>query len=220
MIFAAFGSVLTLFTLSLVDFHNNLMEMLLIPAVLLGWVGGKFSRAESNYHLSKRIAYGFSAGMALTGLVFVFFPFLNIQARENGGYLLLDGQKAAARSAYERAVLFDRMDAESWNQLSRIWADIPTISARERSLECAQQAARWAPRRASLRADYANALFTLGYTDLAIQEMRKAQQLFPARPQYHSLLADYYQALGRTSEVKLEQQIADELQRQIEARKP
>ena len=83
-----------------------------------------------------------------------------------------------------------------------------------------REAVAWAPRRATLRADLGEALFALGYTEEAIQELRAAQALFPARPRYYDLAAKLYQALNRTEDAARMEETARRIKQEIEERKP
>jgi len=149
-----------------------------------------------------------------------FCRYFNEIDRDKGYYLVIDHQSAAARQAYERAVLFDRTDADSWRSLSLIWAEIPQRDAQLRRLSYSKTAVRWAPRRALIRSDYAAALFALGYSEQALREIATAQRLFPARPKYHEIMADYYRLLGQLDRAAQEMQKAEAIQKEIEARYP
>lgn len=216
-VYAAAGSAATLLLVSMVDFHNNLPEMLTVPALLLGWAlppRGE-PRAET-----QPFKWGF--GLNFAALAFWFLlaaaPFVNQTCRENGYYCLIDNQYPQARAWCEWALMADPSDAESWNRLGHVWKINPTPQARAFMIKCFRSAVRWAPRRASMRADYADALFSLGYAEEAIREMQRAKALFPARPVYCERLAAMYEALGRTDEAEAERAAARALQAEIDER--
>ncbi len=213
--FAALGSCLSLFLLSLADFHNNLAEMWMTPAFLLGLSHRNTGEAIFPRN-SRRIATFILMGLAGVWIVFVLCRYWNDTARLDGRYLAFDGKKYEAREAYERAVLFDRTDAESWRQIGLLWAEIPNSVAQTRRLECLEKAVRWSPRRASVRADYADAFFALGYAEQALEEMLHAQRLFPARPVYYERAAAILRFLNRTEEAQEQVDKANEIKKAIE----
>lgn len=213
--FAALGSCLSLFLLSLADFHNNLAEMWMTPAFLLG-LSHRNIREAIPPRNSRRIATAILAGLAGVWIVFVLCRYWNDTARLDGRYLAYDGKKYEAREAYERAVLFDRTDAESWRQIGLLWAEIPNSTAQTRRLECLEKAVYWSPRRASVRADYADAFFALGYAERALEEMLHAQRLFPARPVYYERAAAILRFLNRTEEAQEQINKANEIKKAIE----
>ncbi len=218
ILYASFGAGFVLFTLSLVDFHNNLMGMLIIPAILLGHTGKPCSYYNEPPHPYKKpYPYLISIFFTLIWLVLIAGNFLNSVYKENGYYLLVDNQPEAAAQAYEKAVMFDRTDAGSWNNLGRIYLNKPSIAAKMLSLSYFKKSIEWAPRRAFLYSDYAEALFTLGYSDKAIEAVKKAQELFPAKPKYYEQLAKYYKLLGMTDKAENERKKAQQLKEQIEA---
>ena len=223
--FAALGAVLTFLLLSLADFHNNLMEMWLAPAFLAGVATARKAstatpppgRPAAQRKRSQGAAVLLGTGLAVVWIMMILLRFWNETYKANGYYLALDGQKTAARDAYERAVFFDRTDAESWNHLGHLWADTPGPAAVFERLACLKQAVRWLPRSAAYRADYADALFAAGQTDQCLEQLKTAQLLFPSRPIYHEKLARYYRLLGRTAEAVEQEQKAQHLHQQIEA---
>ncbi|RJP34967.1 MAG: hypothetical protein C4527_01475 [Candidatus Omnitrophota bacterium] len=220
LLFAAFGSVVVLFLLSLVDFHNNLIEMWAAPAILVGFAGGKkevpYESARSFHQLC---AYAVGIGVFTLWLLLVGCRFFNEMYKENGYYLLMDNKPAAAMQAYENAVFFDRTDADSWSSLGRIYLNFPAMGSNLRALECLHRSVELAPRRAFLHANYADALFTLRYVDQAVAELKKAQELFPARSKYYEQLAAVYAALGKTESANNERRKAEQIQRAIEERR-
>ncbi len=214
---AALGAFISLLLLSLVDFHNNLMGMWIIPAFLLG-ISHRPKITQKQIQHSTWFITSFAITLAIIWILLGVCRFWNETSRLNGHYLLVGDQKLNARQAYENAVLFDRTDAESWRRLGLLWSAIPTPTAQARRLEYMKQAVRWAPLRASIRADYADAYFALGYTDRALDEILTAQRLFPARPDYYLRAAEFYRRLQRGSEAEQQNQKAEELQKQIRAR--
>ncbi len=223
--FAALGAVLTLLLLSLADFHNNLMEMWIAPAFLAGIamarnvsIGTPSPPASRSLGKAAKGASSlFAAGLLAAWIFLVLLRFWNETYKNNGYFLALDGQKPPAREAYERAVFFDRTDAESWNHLGYLWAETPGPAAVFERLACLKQAVRWAPRSAAYHADYADALFAAGHTDSCLEQLKTAQLLFPSRPIYHERLARYYRLLGRDAEATEQEQKAQHLKEQIEA---
>lgn len=215
---AALGALVSFLLLSLVDFHNNLMEMWLAPIVLLA-LAHRSHEVSKPFRRSHLIVGTVMAVLALTWIFGVACRYWNDNARTDGRFLALDNQKYEARQAYERAVLFDRTDAESWRQLSFFWAEIPNSASQNRRLECLEEAVYWAPRRASIRADYADALFALGYADKALEQILQAQRLFPARPVYYERAAVYYRFLKRNEEAEQQLQKANQIKKEIEAKR-
>ncbi|MFB3784793.1 MAG: O-antigen ligase family protein [bacterium] len=223
--FAARGAVLTFLLLSLVDFHNNLMEMWLVPAFLAGIATARHIPSDApppnEWRTLGQAAKGasalFAAGLVAVWIILVLLRFWNETYKGNAYFLALDGQKPAAQAAYERAVFFDRTDAESWNHLGYLWADTPGPAAVFERLACLKQSVRWSPRSAAYRADYADALFAAGHTGPALEQLQTAQLLFPSRPIYHERLARYYRLLGRDAEATELEQKAQHLKELIEA---
>lgn len=216
--YAALGAVTVFWLLSMADFHNNLMEMWTVPAVLFGFASRPSVRGRSPVKQGRFVWVLVSVVLSVWGFC-VFARYWNEIYRQSGYYYSIDNRLSQARFAYENAVLYDRTDAESWDHLASIWARIPTPESRIRQVQCLEHAVEWAPRRASIRANYAEALFALGYTERAIEEMRRAQALFPARPAYHERLAALYRALGWTKEADEEIIKAEQLKQVIEAKK-
>ncbi len=219
LLYAAGGAAAGLFFLSMLDFHNNLIEMLIAPILLTALIAPQTPDSSPRVPVGKRT--GQFAGVCLFFAWFslIACSFGNSFSREAAYYLSLDEQIVQARAFYERAVWFDWTDADSWRGAGRLWAGIPALRARERGLNDLEQAVRWAPMRASIRSDYADALFAAGYIDHAIEEMRAAQRLFPARPDYHEKLAVFFRTLGSTKEAEREEQIAQELKTEFEERR-
>ena len=214
---AALGAFFSLLLLSLVDFHNNLMGMWVIPAFLLGLSHRRKNPLKETKHSTWSIT-SFAIALAIIWILLGVCRFWNENSRLNGHYLLVGDKKLAARTAYENAVLFDRTDAESWRRLGLLWRGIPNPIAQARSLEYIELAIHWAPRRASIRADYAESLFALGYTVRALDEILTAQRLFPARPDYYLRAAELYHRLQRDEAAEKQMQKAKEIQEQIKAR--
>ncbi len=216
---AAGGACSTLLFFSLVDFHNNLTDMWLIPVAMLGIVHRPFVVSIRCPH-SRRIAPVLLLGLAIAWGGWVLCRYWNENARSDGHALILTTRKYEAREAYERAVLFDRTDAESWRQLGYLWAEIPTPAAQQRRMESMKKALDWAPCRASIHADYADALFALGYIEPALEEIHTAQRLFPARPIYYERAAAMYRFMNRNEEAEMQNQKANQLKKAIEANRP
>ncbi len=220
IVFSAFGTGLVLFLLSLIDFHNNLTEMWIVPALFFGLAGQNPDDSPQNDSTSMNFCkYGILIILFCAWIVLIGARFVNETYRENGYYLLIDNKPVAAMQAYEKAVLFDRTDADSWGSLGGIYLNLPTIGSNQKALDCYARAVQYAPRRASHHANYAEALFRLGYTERAIAEMKTALQLFPARAKYHEQLADYYDLLNEPKKAETERQIAERIQRQIEEKR-
>ncbi|MEW6236095.1 MAG: O-antigen ligase family protein [Candidatus Omnitrophota bacterium] len=220
VIFSAAGCFGTLVFLSLLDFHNNLMEFWIAPVFFLGLASRNSIAAPPPERSLRWMGIGFCAVLALSWTFWGFCRYFNEIDRDKGYYLVVDHQPAAAQQAYERAVLFDRTDADSWRSLSLIWAEIPERDAQLRRLSYIKTAVRWAPRRALIRSDYAAALFALGYSEQALREIEIAQRLFPARPKYYEIMADFYRLLGQPEQAAQEKQKAEAIQKEIEARYP
>ncbi len=218
-VWAAFGAGMIFFLLSNIDFHNRLPELWYVPLFLLSGAVVTGAAQPIKTQWPKAVSW------ALSILLFVCWGYLagckyaNRLAADEGYYTLLDEKTYPARLAYERAVFWDPTDSSSWNNLGRIWAQTLTPIAQQQRLRCVQTAAAWAPRRATVRADLADALFALGYTEDAIQELRAAQALFPARPRYYDLAASMYQALNRTEDAARMEENARRIKQQIEDRK-
>ncbi|MGC9329477.1 MAG: O-antigen ligase family protein, partial [Candidatus Hinthialibacter sp.] len=215
-IFAAFGAFVTLFFLSMVDFHNRLIEMWIAPVFLLGVIHTP-APIPSSLRRPRWTAAALALVLVSAWILLIFCRYWNEYSRMDGRYLAMDNQKYAARQAYERAVWFDRTDADSWRWIGLFWAEIPNPAAQLRRLECLRQAVRWAPRRASIRADYAEALFALGYTEKALEEIHHAQRLFPVRPIYYERAAAFYRFLNQTEQAEEQMQKAIQFQKEIEA---
>ncbi|MBN2327518.1 MAG: O-antigen ligase family protein [Candidatus Omnitrophica bacterium] len=215
-VFAAFGAFISLFLLSMVDFHNRLLEMWLVPVFLVGAIHTPIP-VPSALRRPRWAAAALTIILVSAWILLIFCRYWNEYSRMDGRYLAMDNQKFAARQAYERAVWFDRTDADSWRWIGLFWAEIPNPSAQMRRLECLRQAVRWAPRRASIRADYAEALFALGYTEHALEEILHAQRLFPVRPIYYERAAAFYRFLNQKEQAENQQQKAVQLQKEIEA---
>lgn len=101
-----------------------------------------------------------------------------------------------------------------------LWQTVQTPTGRLNWLHCLERARAWAPRRASIRADYAEALFALGYPEPALQEMRTALTLFPARPQNYERAARLYQAMNRLQDAQQAEETARRLQQLNEELRP
>jgi O-antigen ligase len=223
-VYAAARAAAVFLFLSLVDFHNQLIEMWVAPVFLLAWVSRgviagmavRFPRRSSAPRPWLRLAgYGAGGALAAVWVLLIGCRYLNEDAREMGYGYALTGQMMAARDAYERAVLYDRSDAESWNSLGHAWGQLPAPTAQEQRLEAMRQAVRMEPRRARFHADFAEALFALGYIEPAIREMKQAQVLFPARPVYYEGLATLYERLGQSDAAEAERRKARQLEQEI-----
>ncbi|MBI1390493.1 MAG: hypothetical protein GC154_18810 [bacterium] len=218
-VWAAAGACAALFALSLVDFHNRLAEMWLVPLFMLSLVHPPVPAPDAIRSLSKALRAAAFAALAAAWVVLAGLRYAHDAAAEQGYYLFADGRLAEARRAGEWAVFFAPIDAEGWNRLAQIWMRIPTEQGRLNWLSCSKRAVRWAPRRASLRADYAEALFTLGYRDEALEQIERARRLFPARPRYCQQAAAYYRAMQKPDEADRLEAEARRIQTQIEERK-
>lgn len=229
VIYTASGALGVFLLLSLVDFHNNLMEMWLVPLFFIGLLS---QYSESITQKSPQIlkqersvwAYrlaGYTTGILLlcVWVLFVYCRYYNKEARELARLLVLDNQPLVALQEYERSVWYDRTDADSWNSLGHTWAHHPSPTALIQRMEAMKKAVDAAPLRPSFHADYADALFALGYRDRALEEMRTAQRLFPAKPQYYERLALMYQALGMGDAAQEQKQQAERLKQEIEERR-
>lgn len=217
-LFAAIGSVLSLFLFSLVDFHNHLFEMYFVPVFFLAGLGT--SQLQSGQIQSTRfITHLVLGGFICFWVGLIFCPFLNGIFRERGHAYLLDQQYARAEDEYDWALLFDQTDSESWNRLGHIARMTPSALSPFTMLKSMENAVYWAPRRASLRADYADALYLNGQQDRAVEELKTAQVLFPARPVYYERLAALYDAIGKTGEAEEQRQTAEALQTEIEEKR-
>lgn len=215
---AALGSTVSLFLFSLVDFHNNLIEMYIVPLFFLAGLGT--SQLPSGQIQSSRFANQTALCIILClwiGLVFC--PFLNGIFRERGYAYSLDNQHARAQEQYEWAVLFDPTDGESWNRLGHIARITPSALSPFTMLKSMENAVYWAPRRASFRADLADALYINRFPDRAVEEMKAAQELFPVRPVYYERLAALYDTIGKRSEAEEQRQITEALKNEIEENK-
>jgi tetratricopeptide (TPR) repeat protein len=216
--FAAVGSVGSLFLLSLVDFHNNLTEMYFVPVFFLAGLGT--SQLPSRQIQSPRLCNPVIFGLIICiwiGLVFC--PFLNGIFRERGYAYLLDHQNTRAQEQYEWSLVFDPTDSETWNQLGHIARMTPSALSPFTMVKSMENAVYWAPRRASFRADLADALYLNGFPDRAVEEMKTAQDLFPVRPVYYERLAALYDTLGKSSEAQEQRQTAEALKTEIEEKR-
>lgn len=218
-VFAAAGVWIVFVFFSQLDFHNNLIEFWHIPIFFLAQFGPVHIKEVGHWRFNKHI-------LAIMCLLAIgcwgwleLCRYYNEMYRNQGYYLTLDEKPREAKAAYENAVLFDRTDADSWQSLGQIWAGIPHPQAQLHRLRCLQNATRWAPRRASHHADYAQALFMLGYVERAINEIEAAQRLFPSRPIYYEHAARFYQQLGQTEKAEEETAQAETIKKAIEARK-
>ncbi len=218
-LFTAFGTGSIFLLFSLIDFTNNLMEYWIIPLFFLARIDRQSFTQRTSPTWIKGIGYALCIFLACAWLLLGLCRYLNETYREQGQILTMDDQPRAAIQAYEKAVLFDRSDAESWRDLSRVWAQLPSPQAKFQWLRCARMAVKWAPRRASMHADLADALFVLGYTERALEEIRTAQQLFPARPIYYKQHAHMLEQLGLEEEAQKKIQEAQTLEKLIEQRK-
>ncbi len=216
--FAAFGSFASLVSFSLVDFHNHLIEMYIIPVFLLAGVGTSYTpvpqkRADKiNLVLAYTVLCCFWIGLVLC-------PFFNGIARERAYAYLLDQQYMRARNNYQWAVYIDSSDHQSWNHLGHVERSIPSAHSPFFVLQYTENAVEWAPRRASYRADYAEALFMNGYPEQAITQMKRAIELFPARPVYSERLAALYEAMGQTENAAVERETAEKLKTKIKEKR-
>ncbi len=216
---ALMGSSITFLLLSMIDFHNNLVEMWVVPAFFTALITQPALSNVSPVPIQKYVKWGVAALLILIWIMFVCCRYQNELAREEGLLLVTDKRYSQAIPAYERAVFFDRTDASSWNSLGNTWANIPTREGQVQRLECLQTAVYWEPRSASFRSDLADALFALGYIDGALQENKMAQFLFPARPVYYLQRARFLEQLGREEEAVRQREIAQDIQEQIEERR-
>ncbi|MDP8243815.1 MAG: O-antigen ligase family protein [Candidatus Hinthialibacter antarcticus] len=217
-VWAAFGACSVFVFLSCVDFHNRLPELWYVPLFLMSAVSVSKIQMQSIRQWPIAINWALAILLFLCWGYFAGCKYANRLAADEGYYSLLDEKFYPARTAYERAVLWDPSDASSWNSLGNLWARTPTPIAQQTRLNCMHRAVARAPRRATLRADLAEALFALGYTEEAIQELRAAQALFPARPRYYDLAAKLYQALDRTEDVARMEETARRIKQEIEER--
>lgn len=214
----AFGSALSLFMFSLVDFHNNLTEMYIIPIFFLACMGTSHppdEKIQSSPKLSGLMVaalFCFWAGL-------VFCPFLNGVFRERGYYYSLDQQYSKAQEHYEWALFFDPIDGEAWNNLGHIARMNPAAHSPFFVLQYMENAVYWAPRRASFTADWADALFINGMYERAAAAMKKAQELFPARPVYYERLAAMYDVLNQPELAEQQRHTAAALKTEIEEKK-
>ncbi|MDX9752898.1 MAG: O-antigen ligase family protein [bacterium] len=215
---AAGGAAVGLLLFSLIDFHNNLLEMYLVPLCLAGNLRPNL-RSMPSWLPLKQLGWGI--GLVLIGcwLSLVACRYYNKTEASLAYALLLEEKWYDARTCYQRAVWFDRTDADAWNGLARVWQRIPLPEAQEKALDCYRQAIQWLPRSASFRADYANALFRLGYPVEAITAMREAQRLFPSRAAHYEQMAEYYRALGDEASANQETKKAEQLKQAEQERR-
>jgi O-antigen ligase len=202
LIFAGLGSLIGLLLFSLIDFHNNLIEMYLVPVFLLGQIRPGFPNKPFQIQWIRLLGYSLGILLFVTWILLVFCRYYNKTEGETAYALFLENKLGQAKVLYERALFFDHTDSDSWIGLARIWQKNPPLSAQQKALDCFGRAVKFSPRRASHRADYADALFRLGYHQEAIQQMHRAQDLFPSRPAYHEQLGGMLDALGRKDEAR------------------
>lgn len=219
LVWAAGGACFALSLLSLIDFHNRLIEMWYAPLLLIALAQAQPTAiaAAPAPAWTRRLAW---TALLIFWIVFIGCRYGNRLANETGYYHLLEGNLGPARQSYEQAVIFDPSDAQSWSHLGKIWAQIPAPAASQRWLSCSERAVDWAPRRASLRADWAEALFALGYREDALEQVETAQRLFPARARYYELHAQFLRALNRPQEAEALEQTARRIRTLAEERKP
>ncbi len=218
-LFVAYGSSIVFLLLSFIDFHNNLMEMWIVPAFLIGIHSTGGVRQTKALQTARRTVPALALVLTAAWILLVLCRYYNETARQDAYYLVLDGQHSAARQESERAVFFDRSDAESWSRLGRIWSMAPTETARHRWLQTSRRAVELAPRRATFRADYADALYALGYPNQALDELKTAHRLFPARPRYLEKLAVLHRALGQPDQAEIHEKTARQLKKEIETKR-
>jgi O-antigen ligase len=219
VIWAAFGACSVFLFLSCVDFHNRLPELWYVPLFLMSGVSVQQSPPISTKGWAPALTWVLGILLVVCWGYMGLCKYVNRMASDEGYYHLVDQKFARAQRSYERAVFWDPSDSSSWNNLGRVWARIPTPTAQQKRLECMKTAVAWAPRRATLRADLAETLFALGYSEEALQELRAAQALFPARPRYYDLAAQFYQALNRTEDAARMEETARRIKQEIEERK-
>ena len=114
------GSISVFLLLSLIDFHNQLIEMWIVPlffVVLLtksALRGRRMETCGSGCRIVHKVS-GYVLVLLLCGMwiVGVYGRYMNEEARELGYAYATDGQVEQALKAYERAVMFDWTDAES-----------------------------------------------------------------------------------------------------------
>ncbi|MBD3265341.1 hypothetical protein GF373_01615 [bacterium] len=215
--YAAAGAAAGFLLFSQIDFHYNLIEMYLIPIILLGLLVRQIP-STSSPHKSK-LSPWLSLLLLLLWVGLVLSPFYNKTNKDLADSLMLEEKWYQARLCYDHAVTYDPTDADSWNGLGQTWQKIPTAAAQHKALAYFRQAVWWAPRSAALHADLAGQLFALGYTRQAVEEMRTAQTLFPARPQYYETMAAFYRQLGETEKAEEQQARADSIKQTMKERK-
>ena len=227
LLFASYGAAAGFLLFSSFDFHNNQMEMYLAPLVLIGQCGspgGSPSNEKKNINttIATMIQWGFRlVGVVLfcTWVLLVVCRYYNQTERDLAYGLLLEKKYPDAQVTYEKAVWYDCMDANSWGGLGRVWQNNSSPDGQLQALFCYEQAVRRAPKSASAHADYAAALFGLGYPQKAILELQTAQRLFPAKPRYYEQMADIYRALGDETKAKEQTETAQKIKKIIAERK-